>query len=82
VMSFTFRLHRLPHDGMLLCGHRVHMPFWPLPDRKALLDHYDTTTRDAPDQYVANLVLTKVMTRGLDGRLGPDKTGALINSCQ
>lgn len=52
------QLHKLPHDGMLLAGTRVHMPFWPLPNRAALLDHFHSVTRDAPDEYASALALT------------------------
>lgn len=50
VLSFTFKLHKLPHDGMLLGGTRVHVPIWPLPSRDALLEHYRAFTANAPDE--------------------------------
>ncbi len=52
------QLHKLPADSLFVSGARVHMPFWPLPNRAALLDHFHAVTRDAPDEYTSALALT------------------------
>lgn len=54
------KAHKLPYEGLIVGGQRVHMPFWPLPNRAALLEHFHNVARIAPDEFTSSLVFTSV----------------------
>ncbi len=60
---------------MFVGGARVHMPFWPLPNRAALLDHFHSVTRDAPDEYASALALTPLPVVHLNVWVGEREQG-------